>query len=92
MFLFGSPSVGMLFVTPISTQTKVAHNVGRDKVELILLDDFQMEAPMSDWFRSIPHALDAVAYAAKVLAAILIICLTRPIVSARDHGIPDQIL
>ncbi|KAJ7109504.1 hypothetical protein C8R44DRAFT_679714 [Mycena epipterygia] len=25
----------------------------------------EMEAPMSEWFRSIPHALDAVAYAAK---------------------------
>lgn len=25
-----------------------------------------MDAPMSDWFRSIPHALDTVAYAAKV--------------------------
>lgn len=50
---------------------------------------------MSEWFRSIPHALDAVAYAAKVHAndqsnqTRLIACTA---VSTGDDGIPDTIL
>lgn len=30
----------------------------------------EMDAPMSDWFRSIPYGLDAIAYAAKVRALL----------------------
>ncbi|KAJ7940508.1 hypothetical protein B0H13DRAFT_1938464 [Mycena leptocephala] len=37
---------------------------GMTGIQLVPLQR-EMEAPMSDWFRSIPHALDAVAYAAK---------------------------
>ncbi|KAJ7741537.1 hypothetical protein DFH07DRAFT_837604 [Mycena maculata] len=37
---------------------------GMAGIQLVPLQP-EMEAPMSDWFRSIPHALDAVAYAAK---------------------------
>ncbi|KAF7305043.1 RING-type domain-containing protein [Mycena kentingensis (nom. inval.)] len=33
-------------------------------IQLVPLQS-QMDAPMSDWFRSIPHALDTVAYAVK---------------------------
>ncbi|KAJ7905641.1 hypothetical protein B0H14DRAFT_3542881, partial [Mycena olivaceomarginata] len=37
---------------------------GMKSIQLVPLQH-QMDAPMSDWFRSIPHALDTVAYAAK---------------------------
>ncbi|KAJ7271906.1 hypothetical protein B0H12DRAFT_1091948 [Mycena haematopus] len=37
---------------------------GMANIQLVPLQR-EMEAPMSEWFRSIPHALDTVAYAAK---------------------------
>ncbi|KAK7020508.1 RING-type domain-containing protein [Favolaschia claudopus] len=37
---------------------------GMANIQLVPLQ-LEMEAPMSEWFRSIPHALDTVAYAAK---------------------------
>ncbi|KAF7338193.1 RING-type domain-containing protein [Mycena venus] len=37
---------------------------GMTNIQLVPLQR-EMEAPMSEWFRSIPHALDTVAYAAK---------------------------
>ena len=32
-----------------------------------ICDDLKMDPPMSDWFHSLPHALDGVASAAKVI-------------------------
>lgn len=44
-----------------------------DALSLARIDQvycIQLDAPMSEWFRSIPSALDAVAYAAKVWNAV----------------------
>ncbi|KAJ7219400.1 hypothetical protein GGX14DRAFT_436033 [Mycena pura] len=49
--------------THLNSDQSCAH-CGSPGVELVPLQP-QMDAPMSEWFRSIPNALDAVTYAAK---------------------------
>jgi hypothetical protein len=56
-----------------------------------------MDAPMSDWFRSIPHSFDGVANAAKVYVILLGSFAFGPrqfvsIVPTRNVGIPRPIL
>jgi hypothetical protein len=56
-----------------------------------------MDVPMSDWFRSVPYSFDGAANAAKVnatFARFFAFAQSQSVatVSARNHGIPRQIL
>jgi hypothetical protein len=44
---------------------------------------------MSDWFRSVPHALDSIAFTVNVRSFLIVLspwCVTSTKVSARNHG------
>lgn len=52
----------------------------------LVLNIYEMDPPMSDWFRLLPHALDGIANAAKVLCATLQCVSARHVSSERSFS------
>lgn len=67
----------------------------RSQERAMLIVNEQMDPPLSDWFRSAPHAFDAAAQAAKVcrtLAIYVRLCSVVVAVSTGDTSIPRALL